>query len=152
MSEIFGMINTETIEELADIINRKELSEITLTDGGKTITVKGKKNPPPMPMGFAPAQPGVVATPAETEAPKAKGVSGNVVKSPIIGTFYSASAPDKAPFVTVGSTVKQGDVLFIIESMKVMNEVQSEFDGTVKEILVKNGDTLEFDQPVMIIG
>ncbi|MBQ7757120.1 MAG: biotin/lipoyl-binding protein, partial [Oscillospiraceae bacterium] len=90
-----------------------------------------------------------------SEAPKTgapKAVSGNVVKSPIVGTFYSAPAPDKAPFVTVGQQVNKGDVLFIIESMKVMSEVQSEFSGVVKEILVNNADPLEFDQPVMVIG
>lgn len=77
---------------------------------------------------------------------------GNLVKAPIVGTFYSAPAPDKEPFVTVGKQVKKGDTIMIIESMKLMNEVQSEFDGVVKEILVKNGDAVEFDQPVMIIG
>jgi len=149
MNEIFGMINTETIEKIADIINDKELSEITIVDGGKTITVKGKKCPPPMPMPMA------MPAPVASEAPKAdapKAVSGNVVKSPIVGTFYSAPAPDKAPYVTVGQQVNKGDVLFIIESMKVMSEVQSEFSGVVKEILVSNADTLEFDQPVMVIG
>ncbi len=74
-----------------------------------------------------------------------------MVKSPIVGTFYAASAPDKPPFVTVGQQVKKGDVIMIIESMKLMNEVQSEFDGTVAEILVKNGEAVEFDQPIMII-
>ena len=78
-------------------------------------------------------------------------VSGNVVKSPIVGTFYAAASPEKPPFVTVGQQVKKGDVLMIIESMKLMNEVQSEFDGTVAEILVKNGEAVEFDQPIMVI-
>ena len=77
--------------------------------------------------------------------------SGNVVKAPLVGTFYAASAPDKPPFVTVGKRVKKGDVLMIIESMKLMNEVQSEFDGTVEKILVSDGQPVEFDQPIMII-
>jgi acetyl-CoA carboxylase biotin carboxyl carrier protein len=80
-----------------------------------------------------------------------KKLSGNVVKAPIIGTFYESSAPGKPPFVKVGDSVKRDDVLFIIESMKLMNEVTSEFDGVVKEIFVKNADALEFDQPVMVI-
>ena len=77
--------------------------------------------------------------------------SGNVMEAPIVGTFYGAPAPDKAPFVAVGSKVKKGDVLFIIESMKLMNEIQSEFDGEVAEILLKDGSPVEFGQPVMII-
>ena len=151
MNEIFGNVNTEIIEKLADIINAKELSEITIEKGDQKITVKGKKCPPPPPMPMAMA-PQTASAPAEIKADAPKAVSGNVVKSPIVGTFYSAPAPDKAPFVTVGQQVKKGDVLFIIESMKVMSEVQSEFSGTVREILVNNADSLEFDQPVMIIG
>ena len=88
---------------------------------------------------------------ASVQTGSASVISGNVVKAPIVGTFYAASAPDKPPFVTVGQQVKKGDVLMIIESMKLMNEVQSDFDGTVAEILVKNGEPVEFDQPIMII-
>ena len=76
---------------------------------------------------------------------------GNLIKSPIVGTYYASPSPDKPPFVKVGDTVKKGDVIMIIESMKLMNEVQSDFSGTVKKILVNNGDAVEFDQPIMII-
>lgn len=89
------------------------------------------------------------AAPAQTAAPAA--MKGSIVKSPIVGTYYNAPAPDKAPFVTVGQTVKKGDVLMIIESMKLMNEIQSEFDGVVAEIMVANGTAVEFDQPLMRI-
>ncbi len=147
MSKIFDF-TFENIEKLADMINEKELSEITIESDDAKICIKGKKCPPPMPMAMPMSAPAV----AEEKADAPKAVSGNVVKSPIVGTFYSAPAPDKAPFVTVGQQVNKGDVLFIIESMKVMSEVQSEFSGVVKEILVNNADPLEFDQPVMIIG
>jgi acetyl-CoA carboxylase biotin carboxyl carrier protein len=83
---------------------------------------------------------------AEEAAP-----AGDIVKAPIIGVFYESSAPGKPPFVKQGDRVKKGDVLFIIESMKVMNEVNSEFDGTVEEIMVTNGAAVEYDQPVMRI-
>lgn len=149
------MVNIEFIQKLADIVKEKDLGEITIADGEEVVTIKGKKCPPPPPMG-APA--GMPAVPAAAQtvqtapaAQAAPAVSGNVVKSPIVGTFYAASAPDKPPFVTVGQQVKKGDVIMIIESMKLMNEVQSEFDGTVAEILVKNGEAVEFDQPIMII-
>ena len=78
-------------------------------------------------------------------------VTGNIVKSPLVGTFYSASSPDAAPYVQVGDMVKKGQVLGIVEAMKLMNEIESEFDGTVKAILVKNGDLVEFDQPMFVI-
>ena len=73
------------------------------------------------------------------------------MKSPIVGTFYASPSPDKAPFVEVGQKVKKGDVLFIIESMKLMNEIQSEYDGEVVEILCENGQAVEFGQPIMLI-
>jgi acetyl-CoA carboxylase biotin carboxyl carrier protein len=106
--------------------------------------------PQGMPMPNAPVQ----AQPVANECPKAvetKATTGNVVKSPIVGTFYASSAPNKPPYVKVGDTVKKGDTIMIIESMKLMNEVTSEFDGTVKEILVQDGSPVEFDQPIMII-
>ena len=90
---------------------------------------------------------------AAPEAPKAEEkAEGNEVKAPIVGTFYAAPSPDSEPFVKVGSQVKKGDTIFIIESMKVMSEVQSEFDGEVKKILVQSGDPVDFDQTVMVIG
>jgi len=89
---------------------------------------------------------------APAEAPKAEKADGNEVKAPIVGTFYAAPSPDSEPFVKVGSAVKKGDTIFIIESMKVMSEVQSEFDGVVKKILVNSGDPVDFDQTLMVIG
>lgn len=77
--------------------------------------------------------------------------TGQVVTSPIVGTFYAAPSPDKPPFVKEGQSVKKGDVLFIIESMKLMNEIKSEYDGTVKKILVESGDGVEYHQPILII-
>ena len=161
MSEkIYGQFDLETIEKLADIVNDKALSEITLTDGDKTITVKGKRFMPPQPpmgqmmppimppMGMPAGAP--AAAPVNAPAP-VNTVSGTQVKAPIVGTFYAASSPDSKPFVSVGDKVRKGDVIFIIESMKVMSEVTSEYDGIVKEICVKNGDAVEFDQTIMIL-
>ena len=134
MSEkIYNMVDLETIEKLADIVSAKDLGEITIADGEKTITVKGKKCPPPMPPMGAPVMP---AVPAAAPAAPAE----------------TPSAPDQPPFVQVGDTVKKGDVVLIIESMKLMNEVTSDVDGVVQEILVKNGDAVEYDQPLMILA
>ena len=92
------------------------------------------------------------AAPAPDQTQQPEQVQGSEVKAPIVGTFYAAPSPDSEPFVKVGSSVKKGDTIFIIESMKVMSEVQSEFDGVVKKILVQSGDPVDFDQTVMVIG
>ncbi len=105
---------------------------------------------PPMMPGMAPMMPNMPGQPAGAP-PKAEVKSGNVVTSPIVGTFYASPSPEKPPFVTVGKQVHKGDVLFIIESMKLMNEVTSEFDGVVAEIMAENADTVEFGQPIMRI-
>lgn len=151
------MVKIEFIQQLAELVKEKDLEEISVADGEEVVTVKGKKCPPPPPMG-APVPPMGMPMPApqaavpQNAAAAAPSVpDGNVVKAPLVGTFYAASAPDKPPFVTVGKQVKKGDVLMIIESMKLMNEVQSDFDGVVSEIMVSNGQAVEFDQPIMII-
>ena len=145
--------NIETIEKVAKIVKDNDLGEITVKVGEVELVVKGKKCPLPpqaIPMGM-PAMPAPqVADASKQEAPKA--VSGKEVKAPIVGTFYATPSPNDPPFVSVGDKVKKGDTIYIIESMKVMNEVQSEFDGVVKEICVNSGDPVEFDQTVMIIG
>ncbi|MGN0591748.1 MAG: acetyl-CoA carboxylase biotin carboxyl carrier protein [Ruminococcus sp.] len=153
-----NMMDIETIEQLADLVVRKELGEITISDGDRTITVKGKKCPPPPPMSMpvsmaaAPAAaPAAPAAPAPAPAAAAPAPAGNIVKAPIVGTFYAAASPDEPPYVKVGDAVKKGDVLMIIESMKLMNEVVSDFDGVVEEIFVANGDAVEYDQPLMRI-
>lgn len=154
MSGIYN-IDIETIEKIADIVSSHELSEITIQDGEKSVTIKGKKCPPPpsaMPM---PVPMGMPAT-SLPSAPVAENktadkISGNIVKSPIVGTFYAAPSPDKPAFVKVGDKVKKGDIIMIIESMKLMNEIQSDFDGVVDKILVSDGQAVEYDQPIMII-
>lgn len=158
MSEIFGIVDTDIIEKLADIINKKELSELTIADGDKTITLKGKRCLPPPPQMPLMGIPAVQAAPAQaednlsaSEAETAAEISGKLVKSPIVGTFYAAPSPDKPPFVRVGDEVKKGDVIMIIESMKLMNEIQSDYDGIVDRILVSDGQAVEFDQPIMVI-
>jgi acetyl-CoA carboxylase biotin carboxyl carrier protein len=81
-----------------------------------------------------------------------KQAEGTVVASPLVGIFYSAPSPEDEPFVTVGDTVKKGQTLGVIEAMKLMNEIESECDGIVKEVLVENGEMVEFGQPLFIVG
>lgn len=87
----------------------------------------------------------------ETNETKPKGKEGNIVKSPMVGTFYIKPSPNSEPYVQVGQKVKKGDVLCIIEAMKLMNEIESEWEGEVKEILVKDGETVEYGKPLFRI-
>ena len=143
-------MNLEFIQKLADLVADKNLGEITVQNGDSTITVKGKKAAAQTVVESLPVA-AAAAPVAAAPAPEAKAAApaGKFVKAPIVGTFYAASAPDQPPFVKVGDQIKKGDVLFIIESMKLMNEVQSEIEGTIAEILVGNGEAVEYDQPIL---
>lgn len=90
-------------------------------------------------------------TAAEFETPEPVKMQGKLVKSPLVGTFYAAPSEEAEPFVTVGSQVKKGQVMAIVEAMKLMNEIESEFDGEVAEIYVKNGEAVEYGQPLFRI-
>ena len=144
-------MNLEFIQKLADLVADKNLGEITVQNGDSTITVKGKKAAAQTVVESLPVAAAAAPLAAAPVAPEAKAAApaGKFVKAPIVGTFYAASAPDQPPFVKVGDQIKKGDVLFIIESMKLMNEVQSEIEGTVAEILVGNGEAVEYDQPIL---
>jgi acetyl-CoA carboxylase biotin carboxyl carrier protein len=117
----------------------------------------GEKHPhmmPPPPMPPVPGQPVGVQLPPQPDisgARKEPAAGDKVMTSPLVGTFYAAPSPEKPPFVSVGRQVSKGDVLFIIESMKLMNEVTSEYDGVIAEIFVEDGETVEFGQPIMRI-
>lgn len=141
------------VKEFIQIMKDSDLDYFRLKNDKFEIEL-GEKRPPMPPMPPMPVMPMGAPQNPPKEEPKAepkKEAAGTLVKSPIVGTFYSAPAPGKAPFVSVGSTVNKGDVLFIIESMKLMNEVTSELSGRVTEILVSDGDAVEFDQPILRI-
>ncbi len=99
---------------------------------------------------IAPAVNGSVAVVTEIDATEK--IEGNVVASPLVGTFYAAPSEDAKPFVSVGDTVKKGQVLGIVEAMKLMNEIESDFDGVVKEVLVENAKGVEYGQPLFVIA
>lgn len=147
----------ECIEALAEIVKKNDLGKIKISTEDIDIVIEGKRCPPPMPAAAPiPVMAGApVATPAapaeESAAKPAEQVSGNIVTSPIVGTFYASPSPDKPPFVKTGDTVNAGDVVCIIESMKLMNEINSEFSGRVAEIYAKNGEPVEFGQKLMRI-
>ena len=141
---------SDYIEKLAKIIADNGLTEISLEDGEQAITIR-KDLPEVNMVASAPAaMPAAVpaAAPASSPAAEAK---GKAITSPMVGTFYAASSPEAAPFVEVGSTVNVGDVVCIIEAMKLMNEIKSEQAGKVVQICVKNGDPIEFGQVLMYV-
>ena len=144
----------ECVEALARIVKENDLGRLKISTDDIDIVIEGKRCPPPMPMAMPmpAAAPAVTVAPAaEAAAPVEEKVSGNIVTSPIVGTFYAAPSPDKAPFVKVRDTINAGDVVCIVESMKLMNEINSEFSGKVAEIYVKNGEPVEFGQKIMRI-
>lgn len=146
----------EYIEKLAKIITDNGLTEISLEDGEQAITIR--KDLPEV-IAAAPVSsvaPAVAQAPASApaqvtaEAPKSA-PKGKAITSPMVGTFYSAPSPDAEPFVEVGKTISEGDVVCIIEAMKLMNEIKSEHSGKVTQICVKNGDPIEFGQVLMYV-
>ena len=146
---------TEYIEKLAKIVADNGLTEISMEDGEQAITIR-KDLPEVNMVASAPAvaAPQVAPAPvaaAAPDAPKAPEAKGKAITSPMVGTFYAASSPEAAPFVEVGSTVNVGDVVCIIEAMKLMNEIKSEQAGKVVQICVKNGDPIEFGQVLMYV-
>lgn len=143
--------DTDYIEKLAEIIEAKGLTEISLEDGNQAITVRRELYTAGTPVVAPAATP--AAQPAQTPAaaPKQEAKKGQPVTSPMVGTFYKASSPDAKPFVEVGQTISKGDVVCIVEAMKLMNEIESEFSGKVVEICVEDGQPVEFGQVLMYI-
>ena len=147
---------TDYIEKLAKIISDNGLTEISLEDGEQAITIR--KDLPEVTvsqaMPVAAAAPVLPASPAPVETKSTESSAahkGNAVTSPMVGTFYAASSPEAAPFVTEGKTISKGDVVCIVEAMKLMNEIESEFSGTVTEICVKDGQPVEYGQVLMYV-
>jgi len=145
-------IDVNLVRELADMLDSTNLTEIEVEDGDRKIRVARKVQAVAAPvMAAAPLAapaPAAVAAPV-AEAPVA--VSANAVKSPMVGTVYLAAEPGAAPFVSVGQTVKVGDTLLIVEAMKVMNPITATSAGTVRQVLVENGQPVEFDQPLVVV-
>ncbi|MBB5407368.1 MULTISPECIES: acetyl-CoA carboxylase biotin carboxyl carrier protein [unclassified Paraburkholderia] len=152
------------LKTLIDLVSESGISELEVTEGeGKVRIVK---NAPPVyvqpsvsyaaPQFAQPAPFGAVEAPAAPAGapatPAAAAPQGHVVTSPMVGTFYRAPSPGADPFVQVGDTVKEGQTICIIEAMKLLNEIESDKSGVVKEILVENGQAVEYGQPLFVVG
>ena len=152
------------LKKLIDLVQESGIGELEITEGeervriarGGVVTVTPPPAAAPAPAAAAAAPAGkapAAAAPAAAAAAEAPpGVEGHVVKSPMVGTFYRAPSPDAKPFVEVGGSVKEGQPICVIEAMKLMNEIEADASGTIKAILVENGQPVEYGQPLFILG
>ena len=144
----------EKIKQLIEDMGNSKLTslDIEFPDGTKISAKKEKQIVTEKPVTVTVNEEVVTQKEESTENTDKKVPEGNVVKSPMVGTFYIKPSPDAEPYVEVGKQVNKGDVLCIIEAMKLMNEIESEFTGTVKEIYVKDGEPVEYGEPLFLIG
>ncbi|BBU28400.1 acetyl-CoA carboxylase biotin carboxyl carrier protein subunit [Burkholderia sp. THE68] len=152
------------LKTLIDLVSESGISELEVTEGEGKVRIVKNAAPVYMqapqqyaPQMQAPAAPhfagaGEAGAPASAAAPAVVAPQGHVVTSPMVGSFYRAPSPGADPFIQVGDTVKEGQTLCIIEAMKLLNEIESDKAGVVKEILVENGQAVEYGQPLFVIG
>lgn len=146
------------IKKLIELLHDTDVAEIEISEGeesvritragGNQVFVQSPQMPASQPMMAAPAQ----AAPAATSTAAPSEPAGHQVKSPMVGTFYRSPSPDAGAFIEVGKSVNKGDTICIIEAMKMMNQIEADASGTVLAILVDDGDPVEFDQPLVVIG
>ena len=139
------------LKTLIDLVSDSNISELEITEAeGKVRIVKAGVAVAHAPMMMM--APAVAAAPAPAAAPAVEPApSGHIVKSPMVGTFYRASSPGAKALVDIGQPIKAGESICIIEAMKIMNEIESDFSGTVTKVLVENGQAVEFGQPLFIV-
>ncbi len=146
------------VKKLIELLEESNISELEIKEGEESVRISRATTaavttvaaPAPV-AAAAPAAPAAAAEPA-TEASAEPEISGHPVKSPMVGTFYRSPSPDAAAFVEVGQTVNVGDVVCIVEAMKMMNQIEADKVGTVSAILVDDGQPVEFDQPMIVIS
>ncbi|QSA18862.1 acetyl-CoA carboxylase biotin carboxyl carrier protein [Vibrio furnissii] len=147
------------IKKLIELVEESGIAELEISEGEESVRISRHGVAPVAPIQYAApapmAAPAPVAAPAAApvaEAPAAaKTPAGHMVLSPMVGTFYRSPSPDAKSFIEVGQTVKAGDTLCIVEAMKMMNQIEADKSGVVTEILVEDGQAVEFDQPLVVI-
>jgi len=153
-------MDLKLVKKLLDLISESDVNEVSIEEGDFKIKIKKASETAAQTVQYQmPQQPQAPAAPQPAE-PTGENKdddtgsgqpAGEVVKSPIVGTFYEAPSPDSDPFVTVGGRIEAGETICIVEAMKIMNEIEAEFSGTVQKILVESGSPVEYDQPLFII-
>ena len=142
------------LKTLIELVESSGIAELEIEEGEERVRITravasaGPASPPILPAGA----PVVAALPVPVAPPSPVEAEGHQVKSPMVGTFYRAASPGAKPFVEVGDSVQVGDTLCIIEAMKLMNEIESDQAGVVKQVLVENGQPVEFGQPLVVIA
>ena len=145
------------VKKLIELLEQSNINELEINEGDESVRISRGGSavtytaPPPVAATVPSPSPAPVSTAVESNEPEADIPAGHTVNSPMVGTFYSAPAPGSAPFATVGQTVAAGDVLCIIEAMKMMNQIEADKSGTIGAILVEDGEPVEFDQPLITI-
>ena len=158
-------IDIRKIKSLVEIIEQSSVSEIELTQGEERVRISRASAAQPVmvtapaaalqaqaPVAAAPAPAAAAASAPESAADDSENVPDEkLIKSPMVGTFYRSSAPDQKPFVEEGQSISKGDPLCIVEAMKMMNQITADKSGTIKKVLVSNGDIVEYDQPLFVL-
>jgi acetyl-CoA carboxylase biotin carboxyl carrier protein len=141
-------LDIRKVKKLIELLEESGIAEIEIHEGEESVRISRGPiaSAAPAPVAAAP----VAAAPASVPEPSAP--EGQVVKSPMVGTFYTAPSPEAAPFISIGQTISVGDTVCIIEAMKIMNPIEAEVGGTVTSVLVENGYPVEFDQPLFIVA
>ncbi|MBE9525670.1 MAG: acetyl-CoA carboxylase biotin carboxyl carrier protein [Proteobacteria bacterium] len=146
------------IKKLIELLDESGVAEIEIHEGEESVRISRNGTAPAAniapPGYYPPAMPAaapVAAPAAEAAAPAEETITGHEVTAPMVGTYYSASAPGAAPFIKVGQTVSKGDTIAIIEAMKLLNQIEADVSGTIKAICVENGEPLEYGQAICII-
>ncbi len=142
------------IKKLIELVEESGINELEISEGEESVRIsRGGTVMQAAPMMQAPvaAPAPVAAAPAPVESAAPAAITGHIVRSPMVGTFYSSSSPDAPAFVEVGQHVNAGDTLCILEAMKMMNQIEADKSGVIKEILANNEDAIEFDQPLFVI-
>ena len=146
------------LKKLIDLVEESGISELELTEGEESVRISRQGQAVQLPQQYTIPQQPAPSIQSDTTTPTANVVkedvvqeSDNALTSPMVGTFYRSSSPEADPYVEVGSSVKKGDTLCIIEAMKLLNEIEADRDGTIKKILVENAQPVEFGEPLFII-
>jgi acetyl-CoA carboxylase biotin carboxyl carrier protein len=154
-------VDLRKLKKLIDLVQESGIAELEITEGEERVRIArgGVTSVTPLAAGAPPAAlpagtavPPAPATPVAAAAAPEAAPEGHVVKSPMVGTFYRSPSPDAKPFVEVGGTVKAGETICVLEAMKLMNEIEADASGTIKAILVENGQPVEYGQALFIIG
>jgi acetyl-CoA carboxylase biotin carboxyl carrier protein len=149
------MMDIRKVKKLIELLEESGISEIEISEGEESVRISRYPKPGTVTTTVAPAAPAATPPPAAAPAapvePPPAPARGQQVTAPMVGTFYSGPAPGAKPFVEIGTEVKPGDTLCVIEAMKMMNQIESEFAGRVVSVLVENGSPVEFGQPLFVI-